>query len=96
MWNAIHLDREFATLREADQGVTDTEWELGCRVIRMSYKQEADARQYILRVGIAVLDAEAWNEMIREINGDTDSVTNNKFVSTHRPYDKWEQLPIIY
>ena len=94
MWHAIHLDREFATLRQGDHGVTDTEWELGCRVIRMSYKNESDAKEYIVRVGIAVLDTEAWNAMIREINGD--DVPSNKFISTYKPYDKWEQLPIIY
>ena len=96
MWHAIHIDKEFAVLKPTGWHITDVEWELGCRVINMTYKQEADAREYILRLGIAILDDSAWNEMIREINGDTDSVTSNKFVSTHRLYDKWEQIPIIY
>lgn len=96
MWDLIHMNKEFGVMRNSYQGCTDVEWNLGCRVITTTYKQEVDARQYFLRLGIAILDADSWNEMIREINGDTDSVTSNKFVSTHRPYDKWEQLPIIY
>lgn len=94
MWHAIHIDNEFATLRPADHGITDIEWELGCRVISVSYKSELDAKQYVIRLGIALLNAGDWKAMLNEINGD--NVPNNNFVSTYKPYDKWEQIPIIY
>ena len=83
-----------AVIRAATDGVTDLEWEHGCRSIQLSYKQELIAYQYVKSLGYDVLTKEEWSEYMNSL--DPDIVTSNKFVSTRVIKDKWDGARDIY
>ena len=77
-----------AVIRSATDGITDLEWEHGCRSIQLSYKQESIAYQYVKSLGYDVLTKQEWSEYINDLNPDI--VTSNKFVSTRVIRDRWD------
>ena len=83
-----------AVIRAATDGVTDLEWEHGCRSIQLSYKQELIAYQYVKSLGYDVLTKEEWSEYMNSL--DPDIVTSNKFVSTRVIKDKWDGARDVY
>lgn len=90
---AIHHNY-IATVRSADNGITDIEWELGCRAIQLSYKRELDAQRYVQHLGYDLVNAIDWSEYISSLNGDI--VTNNKFINVRSIKDKWDGARDVY
>ena len=83
-----------AVIRSAADGITDLEWEHGCRSIQLSYKQELIAYQYVKSLGYKVLTKQEWSEYMNSL--DPDIVTSNKFVSTRVIKDKWDGARDVY
>ena len=83
-----------AVIRTGDCGITDLEWEHGCRSIQLSYKQESIAYQYVKALGYDVLTKQEWYEYINDLNPDI--VPSNNFVSTRVIKDKWDGARSVY
>jgi len=86
--------QQFAVIRDAVDGITDLEWEHGCRSIQLSYKQESIAYQYVKALGYDVLTKQEWSEYISDL--DPDIVPSNNFVSTRVIKDKWDGARSVY
>lgn len=94
LYHAIyHNDK--AVIRLENDGINDTEWEHGCRIIRISYNQLSFAQGYIKDTGYEVLTRDEWSSYIDSLD-DPSNVPNNSFVSTRPIKDKWDLDREIY
>lgn len=91
---AIYLGKK-ATIRKADSGVTDFEWEHGCRSIPLDPGLESAARERVASLGYEILDATEWREFLDSMDSG-DGVTSNRFVSTRYVKDKWDGFRPVY
>ena len=90
---AIHHNY-IAIVRSADNGITDIEWEHGCRSIQLSYKRELDAQKYVQHLGYKLLNSQEWSEYINNL--DEGIVPSNKFINTRYIKDKWDGARDVY
>lgn len=94
MYHIIYLN-ENATLRRANHGASDIEWEHGCRTVLISADRETEALKYANQLGFYMLNANDWNEFIS--SRDDPSVTSNDTYINSRPRpDKWDNSREIY
>lgn len=76
-YNTIcHPATGMAIVRRADHGITDTEWEHGCRI-------KLETSEY------KILDALSWSEHIASLD-DPSNVPNNNYINAYPVLDKWD------
>lgn len=91
----ISMKDRCATIRPSNHGVTDLEWQHGCRTygvdvspidleLDLKYKKMYD-----------VLDADKWLDYISSLDEPV-LVPSNKFISSRFIPDKWDTRPEIY
>ena len=80
-----HPTTNTAVIRRADHGITDAEWEHGCRIKPKS----PETPEY------KVLDALGWSEHMSSLD-EPGFVPNNNFISTRVVHDKWDSDRPIY
>lgn len=56
-----------ATIRKADDGITDIEWEHGCRSLKLHEDLEKHAKAALTNLGYEVIDSIDWRQYINEI-----------------------------
>lgn len=84
-----------AIFRPANHGITDTEWEHGCRTLWLDGQTEYSARGFAEISGYELLSKEEWSEFISSL--DDPSVTSNDHYINSRPRpDKWDNSREIY
>ena len=94
MYHIIYLN-DNAVLRPANHGVSDIEWEHGCRTVLISADREIKALEYANNLGFYILNANEWSEFIS--SRDDPSVTSNDHYINSRPKpDKWDNSREIY
>ena len=94
MFHIIFLDNN-ATLRPANHGITDTEWEHGCRTVLIAEKTPYSAQRYAECLGFELLNKEEWNGFIS--SRDDPSVTSNDhYINSRVRPDKWDSKREIY
>ena len=87
-YHAVYRDDK-AIIRQANDGINEIEWEHGCRIIQVSYKQLTDATNYVKRLGYEMLNSNEWNEYISELD-DPSNVPNNNYINAYPVLDKWD------
>ena len=71
-----HVASGLAVVRQADHGISDTEWEHGCRIKLETSKYK-------------ILDALSWSEHIASLD-DPGNVPNNNYINAYPVLDKWD------
>jgi hypothetical protein len=92
-YHAIYLEGD-AIVRTADDGINNTEWHHGCRVLPLDITGELSITTYLKANGYAVLSRDEWNQMILDL--DEDIVPSNRFISSIYIPDKWDRIQEIY
>ena len=77
-----HVASGLAVVRQADHGISDTEWEHGCRIKLETSKYK-------------ILDALSWSQHIASLD-DPGLVLSNRFISTRVVRDKWDSDRTVY
>jgi hypothetical protein len=83
-----------ATIRESTSGVTDLEWHHGCRTYQPS-TIPSELKAHLWRTCYDVMDNNQWKDYIISLDDPT-LVTNNNFINSKVPFDKWDSIPTIY
>jgi hypothetical protein len=89
-YHAIVLNN-IAVFRQADHGINDTEWEMGCRYVLDTHSSRLVLFDKLFQIGHAVVSEDYWRELINN----PEDITNDKFIFTTK-YDKWDVQQTIY
>ena len=101
------LYKDIYTVKQANQGLSDTEFQLKCKFVTdnnanvMLFSSDWAAKEWVYKNvwdDSDFLSTESWNELVHFLAHQEDSVETavHPMKSTLRPYDKWEQRPIIW
>ena len=77
----------YAVIRTADAGITDIEWEHGCRAYP-TITQSTEALKSLIKYQYTLVSEDHWNRLISSMD-DPSNVTDNNFISTIIKEDKW-------
>ena len=88
------LDDQFAVVRPATDGITDTEWYHGCRLFDEPIKSEMKLRR-IVEMSYCLVNLDEWNNILSSLD-DPGVINNNSFISTNVKPDKWDPQREIY
>ena len=99
MYHALKLHNNLV-VRPVVDGITDIEWQHGCRLFEMSssrYELETRIRNsdQVITGDVDLLSIELWREFVSSLDEPT-NVPNNFFVNTFKRYDKWDTNRPIY
>lgn len=94
MYHIIYLN-DNATLRPANHGINDLEWEHGCRSVLISYKTEFHATGYAESLGFNMLNATDWNSFISSLD-DPSNVSTDSYKNSRPTLDRWDSNRPIY
>lgn len=90
------LDAEYAVIRPATDGITELEWEHGCRVFDEPKPTMIEIETAITaNTDYELINMDGWNNILESIQDQT-NVTNNSFINSNVKPDKWNQRPEIY
>jgi hypothetical protein len=85
----VFVKNKTCTIRSMDEGITDIEWEAGCRIQHSCAISKTSLEQKATDNGYEVLDKQNWNEQF--------SFELREFYSpTFLRWDKWDKKTPIY
>ena len=92
-WHAITLQK-MATIRTADNGIANNEWQHGARIVR--YEKNLNSKpelvEYLNSLKFEILNREEWKEYLFNPN----NIQNDTYISTKKVWDKWDRETPIY
>jgi len=94
-YHVVHLDGN-ATVRSADNGITDIEWKYGCRILSLELTREQPILHYLRSNGYKVLDKNEWYEFVTSNGDGIQDIPPNIFINSKYIPDKWDAKIEIY
>lgn len=95
IYHAVVLNNT-ATIRQADHGLTDAEFTIGCRIkIVGETSSRLAVVQKALDAGYEVVDEDTWKDFIRDPQ-ESDNIQNDRYILSSVSYDKWESKRVVY
>jgi hypothetical protein len=93
----FHTGDYVCIVRPSNHGITDTEWERGCRIlVRIDTMTQRELETSLENnSGYMVLNAQEWSEYISSLD-EPNNVPNNNFINSRPVIDKWDGARPIY
>jgi len=96
LFHAIyHPDTRFCVIRDAAHGLTDFEFQHGCRKFGYEHRWESHVYTAADTEGFEILTANQWSEFIYSFD-ESASVPSNFFINSRPIRDKWDTNREIY